>query len=273
MTKGSRTFNVKQATQQESGVKRIDVSTRTLESQTNTSDLVADEVPVAFVFNGNSGAVMMASPLNLDDFAIGFSLTEKIIDTADDIKQIEVRRAKQGYTIELQIQPHLIERLANKSRQITGRSGCGVCGIADLASAIPELDPLPKTQAPNHAVVQQAITSFKAMQTIQQQTGSVHGAALCDQNGDILCAREDIGRHNALDKLIGANIGATQPEHFILLSSRASHELVVKTVIAGAGSLVCISAATSLAVELAEKTNLNLIGFIRDQRQIIYSSE
>ena len=263
--------DIKQPINQELGIKRRQITQRTGKSSMSRSDLIADEVPVAFIYNGNSHAVMMASPIDLGDFAIGFSITERIIDTPADIHSIEIRRAHHGMTIELHIAEHLIERLASKSRQFSGRTGCGVCGISDLASAIPNLDPLEKTAVPEHHIIQTAISQFTEQQALQQQSGAVHGAALFDQEGSLIAAREDIGRHNALDKLIGGHIQSMTAQHFIVLSSRASHELVVKSVIAGVGSLVTISAATTLAIELAGKTNLNLVGFIRNERQIIYS--
>ena len=264
--------DIKQPIEQESGITRKKISQRMPDGSIESSDLIADEVPVAFVYNGNSHAVMMTSPIDLGDFAAGFSLTERIIDKPSDIKRIEIRRAVHGMTIEVTIEEHLIDRLQSKSRQLSGRSGCGVCGISDLAAAIPNIEPLEKTPLPDHKTIQEAIALFKEQQVLQQQSGALHCAGLFNQAGELIAVREDIGRHNALDKLIGGYIHAMTPKHFIVLSSRASHELVVKTAIAGVGSLITISAATTLAIELAEKTRLNLVGFIRNERQIIYSS-
>ncbi len=264
--------DIKQPIEQESGIKRKKISQRTPDGNVASSDLIADEVPVAFVYNGKSHAVMMASPIDLDDFAIGFSLTERIVDKPSDIKNIEIRHAVHGMTIELYIEEHLIDRLKSKSRQLSGRSGCGVCGISDLAAAIPNLEPLEKTPLPDHQTIQAAIVQFKEQQVLQQQSGAVHCAGLFNHAGELVAVREDIGRHNALDKLIGSHVQEMTSQHFIVLSSRASHELVVKAAIAGVGSLITISAATTLAIELAEKTHLNLVGFIRNERQIIYSS-
>lgn len=257
---------------------RRGVSQRAVQEQTSDQaqseklDHIAEEVPVAFAYNGQSHAVMMASPLDLHDFAIGFSLTERIIDSVDDILDIEILEAKQGFTVQLHIKKPLLERLGQQKRQLSGRSGCGICGISDLAAAIPQLEPLPVSQAPSHSVIAAALELFQSQQSMQQECGAVHCAALFDQGGNLLELKEDIGRHNALDKVIGARIqkSAIAASDFVLMSSRASHELITKTAIAGAGSLISVSAATSLAIDIAKKLNLNLIGFLRGDRQVVY---
>ena len=243
------------------------------DSSTLKQDRIAQEVPMAFAYNGQSHAVMMASPLDLDDYALGFSLTERIIDSADDIKGIEIREARQGITIQLSIKNHLTERLQQQRRQLSGRSSCGVCGISDLAAVIPQLTPLSKQEKPSHTVITQAIQRFHQHQTLQQECGAVHCAALFNAQGSLLCLREDIGRHNALDKLIGARIeqNLINDGDFIVMSSRASHELISKTVMAGVNSLITLSAATTLAIDMANQLNVNLIGFVRGDRQIVYT--
>jgi FdhD protein len=236
-------------------------------------DYIADEVPIAFAYNGQSHAVMMASPLDLRDFAIGFSLTERVIDSVDDIVDIDIRKAAKGITIQLQIKAHLVKRLETQRRQLSGRSGCGICGITDIAAAVPNLSPLKRSVIPSHDVINKAVQTLQENQVLQNDCGAVHGAGLFTQSGDLLSLREDVGRHNALDKLIGSQVLNLESTHFVLMSSRASHELVNKTVIAGVGTLVAISAATTLAIEYAERTNLNLLGFIRGSRQVIYTSD
>ena len=235
-------------------------------------DLIAEEVAVAFAYNGQSHAVMMASPIDLHDFAIGFSITERIVDSPNDILDIDIRDAKKGITIQLQIKPHLMERLERRRRQMSGRSGCGICGITDLEAAVPTLEPLARTEVPDHKTIIQAVDVLQKNQVLQNSCGGVHAAAMFDKTGSLLAIREDVGRHNALDKLIGAQLDNIEPEHFVLMSSRASHELITKMAIAGIGTLVSISAASTLAIDAAEQINLNLIGFIRGSRQIIYTS-
>ena len=261
------------------------LETRILDVQSNhtsvsqTSDQIAQEAPIALTYNGQSHAVMMASPIDLADFAVGFSLTERVIDTPAQIKHIEINHSgaalpQQAYAINLQIDAKLLQRLNQQRRQISGRSGCGICGISDLAAAIPVLTPLSARAKPSHGVIDKAINNFNQNQQLQSISGATHAAALYSAQGELLELREDIGRHNALDKLIGARLAVDgngfADDDFIVMSSRASHELINKTVIAGVGSLVCISAATSLAIDLAQQLNLNLIGFVREQRQLVY---
>lgn len=242
------------------------------DSVANKHDIIAQEVPIAFSYNGQSHAVMMATPLDLADFALGFSLTERIIDAPEDVFDTDVRQAAQGITINMAIRPELSQRLKQQRRQLSGRSSCGVCGIAELAAAIPQLEPLSPLPPPTHQTIEAAIAKFHQAQDLQQACGAVHCAALFDRKGNLLLLREDIGRHNALDKLIGAmhKQAKPSPNHFILMSSRASHELIIKTAIAGVRSLVVLSAATTLAVDMAKQLNLNLVGFVHGERQLIY---
>ncbi|MEM7358330.1 MAG: formate dehydrogenase accessory sulfurtransferase FdhD [Pseudomonadota bacterium] len=262
--------------EEQPGVEQRSVSEQYSDTELSSKqDVIAAEVPVAFTYNGQSHAVMMASPLDLHDFAIGFSLTERIVDDPTQIQHIEINQAPQGYAVNLQIGAELIDRLDQQRRQMSGRSGCGICGISDLAAAIPKLEPLSdQAKKPSHEVIAAAIERFQQNQTLQQQCGSVHCAGLFNQHGELLLLREDIGRHNALDKLIGASLATEkngiQPGDFLVLSSRASHELITKTVIAGVSTLVSISAATTLAIDIAKQLNLNLVGFVRGDRQMVY---
>ena len=252
--------------------KRLVVLRHAEHLQSSESDFIAQEVPIAIAYNGESHAVMMASPIDLHDFAVGFSISERIVDSPNDIQSIDIRDAAQGITVQVQIKPVLMKRLKGKRRQLSGRSGCGVCGITDLAAAIPKIDPLTGSTLPGHEIIDQAVNSMRCVQALQDQCGAVHCAALFSAHGDLIAWREDVGRHNALDKLLGNQVGALRSEQFVVMSSRASHELIAKVAINGIGTLVTVSAATSLAIDLAQKVNLNLVGFIRDARQIIYAS-
>jgi FdhD protein len=253
-------------------VERTVLERRSDQNLTLKQDLIADEVAVAFAYNGQSHAVMMASPIDLRDFAIGFSVTERIVDSAGDILDIDIREAKKGITIQLKIKQQLMERLERQRRQMSGRSGCGICGIIDLEAALPHLEPMVQTELPDHKIINQAVEALQKKQPIQNNCGGVHCAGMFDRTGKLLAIREDVGRHNALDKLIGAQLDNIEPDHFVLMSSRASHELIAKVAIAGIGTLVTISAATTLAIEVANKINLNLLGFIRGSRQVVYSA-
>lgn len=268
-------MNSQNADPKQAGTQQRRVTEQSSDELSSSSvDLIATEVPVAISYNGISHAVMMASPLNLYDFAVGFSLTERIIDKEDQIKAIDIDKAKLGYTVQLQIETNLVDRLDQQKRQMSGRSGCGICGISDLAAAIPILKPLAASAKPKHSTIARAIETFQANQSLQRECGAVHCAALFDKAGGLIALREDIGRHNALDKLIGTlqrdHSRGSQEHDFLVISSRASHELVTKAVIAGISSLVAISAATTLAIDMAEELNLNLIGFVRGDRQMVY---
>lgn len=235
------------------------------------SDEVAVEVPVALVYNYISHVVMMASPVNLEDFAIGFSLTEEIVDSREQINHVHITQAKAGITIRLQIADDAFEKLKSKRRNMTGRTGCGLCGIESLKQAI---RPIPAVHAPqvSQDVIAQALETIRANQPINAMTGATHAAAWCSLSGNIELVREDVGRHNALDKLIGAmsSMMLDRRQGFILVTSRASYEMVQKTCMAGVGCLVAISAPTSLAIEQARQAGLLLVGFARADKHVIY---
>jgi len=182
--------------------------------QSAASDYIAQEVPIAIAYNGESHAVMMASPVDLRDFAIGFSLTERIIDQNSDIRAIDIREAVQGITVNIQIKASLMQRLKGKRRQLSGRSGCGICGITELAAALPEIAPLEESNAPLHHVVDNAVERLKKNQSMQQQCGAVHCAGLFSVDGTLIAIREDVGRHNALDKLIGSQVESLENDCF-----------------------------------------------------------
>lgn len=238
-------------------------------------DLLAEETPVAFVYNGISHAVMMATPLDLEDFALGFSLSETIIDRESDLYEFDVLKDARGVQLQMTIASAAFARLKERRRTMMGVSGCGVCG----SESLDQLQATPAKVDCHHAIearaVQASLAAFSSQQVLRADTGSIHGAAWCDPAGNILSLREDIGRHNAVDKLIGAlaKAGEHQAESagFMLLSSRVSYEIVMKAAEAGIGIIVAASAATSLAAELAELAGITLIGFAREQRFLIYT--
>lgn len=240
-----------------------------------TRDVIAEEVPVALVYNGVSHAVMMASPSDLDDFALGFSLTEGILQSPDQLFGLDVVVGSEGISVEMNIAGDRFARLREQRRNMTGRTGCGLCGTESLAHAVRAIAPVTPKSLPGADVVQRALRDLKNHQPLQMQTGATHGAAWCDNHGRIVLAREDVGRHNALDKLIGARIrehGAQAfDQGFALISSRASFEMVHKSASVGIGTLVAVSAPTALAIREARKSGLNLIGFARPGRHVIYT--
>lgn len=239
------------------------------------SDYVAEEVPVAMIYNGVSHAVMMASPCALEDFGLGFSLTEGILDHPEQLFQWDVVAGEQGISLEMHIAGECFARLKKQRRNMAGRTGCGLCGTESLAHAIRATPRVPTRPTPADEAVQRALRNLSDHQPLQEQTGATHGAAWCDNQGRIQQAREDVGRHNALDKLIGARIrdhGARAFDNgFVLISSRASYEMVQKSAIVGVSSLIAVSAATALAIREARKAGMTLIGFARPGRHVIYA--
>lgn len=240
-------------------------------------ECIAEETPIAMVFNGISHVVMMATPDNLEDFAKGFSISENIVSDVEEIYSIEVNRTDVGIEIDINISNEAFNKLKDKRRNLIGRTGCGLCGAESL------------NQVFNHhnsiqAITQQSVFSAKNIslaldklskhQIIQQQTGATHAAAFCNQDGKILFAREDVGRHNALDKLIGAfynhdTLNIKNP--FIIISSRASYEMIQKAATLKVALVVAISAPTALAVRLANNLGITLLGFARGKNYNIYT--
>lgn len=241
-----------------------------------TPDLIAQEVPIALQFNGISHAVLLGTPLNLEDLAVGFAYTEGIIRDIHDIYDVQVQQSPQGIVIDLEIASACLQQLKLRRRQLAGRTGCGLCGLESLQDVKRALPPLaePDHQV-NPAAIVRALHQLRERQVLHQQTGATHAAALATLEGDIQVIREDVGRHNALDKLIGHLLrqdALTMAAHSLaLVSSRASFEMVQKTAAAGIPTLIAVSAPTTLATQLAHDLNLMLIGFGREQHFNIYS--
>jgi FdhD protein len=236
-------------------------------------DHIAMEVPVAMVYNGISHAVMMATPADLKDFALGFSLSEGILTDTAQLFNCDVKNVEHGLSIEMRIANSRLAALKQRRRNLTGRTGCGLCGTESLESAI---RPVRNVTAPvvSDDAVQRALKMFPQHQALQAQTGASHGVAWCDLAGKIIKVREDVGRHNALDKLIGALLQAHTDlsQGFVLVSSRASYEMVHKSCAVDIGALVAVSAPTSLAIEQAAAAGQLLIGFAREGRHVIYNN-
>lgn len=221
---------------------------------------VPEEVPIAILFNSAPYAVMMATPVDLDDFATGFALAEGIIASHADIRGILTLPSEQGLTVDLAVEEAKLNRDRMIKRSLEGRVGCGLCGIEDIKDAIR----MPSGKVRRVALSEQAIArAYEALprhQPMNAVNRTVHAAAWCSVDGEILLSREDVGRHNALDKLIGALAckGTGLTTGFVLMSSRCSFELVQKCAIAGIGALVTVSAPTALALTLAKQAHLKL---------------
>jgi len=238
-------------------------------------DQVAEEVPVAMVYNGISHAVMMASPCDLEDFGLGFSLTESILDRPEQLFQLDVVTSEQGISLEMHIAGECFARLKAQRRNMAGRTGCGLCGTESLAHAVRPIRTVSSHVLPSDEAVQTALIALRQHQPLQSVTGATHGIAWCDSEGRIQIVREDVGRHNAMDKLVGARIAengvSAFNDGFILMSSRASFEMIQKSASVGIGCLVAVSAATALAIRQANEAGITLIGFARPGRHVIYS--
>jgi FdhD protein len=257
------------------GARTVPVSGVRARRRFEAHDQVAEEVPVALEYNGISHAVMLATPADLEDFARGFSLTEGIVDSAAQIRDIEVVRGARGITVQIDIASGSFARLKDRRRSMTGRTGCGLCGTDSLEGAVREPPLLPDGAQFDASAITWALTNLRERQLLLAATGATHAAAWCDAMGSIALLREDVGRHNALDKLIGAlsTSGLAADDGFIVVTSRASYEMVQKTAVAGVTLLAAVSGVTALAVEMAGRANLGLLGFVRGDDISIYAHE
>ena len=241
---------------------------------------VAEEVPVALVYNGVPYVVVMASPADLEDLALGFSLTEGLIGSPDELGKIGILPEQGGYSIRLSVPPERARVLDQRRRNMTARTGCGVCGAETieqamhvvLGAAAPRV--AAGTPVTRHAVTL-AMSRLPARQTINTATGASHAAAWANIHGELQLVREDVGRHNALDKLIGAMAagGIDTTQGFAVITSRASYEMVQKAAMAGIGLLAAVSAPTGLAIRVARETGVTLAGFVRGDRCMVYVDE
>lgn len=240
---------------------------------TRGAEPVADEVPVALQFNGISHAVMLASPCDLEDFAIGFSLSEGIIESAAEVHDIEIEPAAQGVAMALRIAASRFDALKQRRRSLAGRTGCGLCGVESLDQALMPVPRLAPSTAVQAGDVLAAMQALRAHQPLHDATGATHAAGFADAQGRLLCVREDVGRHNALDKLIGAlaRSGTVATHGFALVTSRASHEMAAKAARAGMPLLAAVSGVTQLAVQTAHDAGLCLVGFARGADLTVYA--
>ena len=224
---------------------------------------IATETAIEINVNGRPLAVMMATPQDIEDLARGFALTEGVISSVDHAAAVAVRALPEGVIADLSIAESAVQESRVKARFLEGRSGCGLCGVETLADAIRPVErPASRGETPPiaHAAIRRAFGLLGAAQPLNQATRSVHGAAWCAPDGAILAIREDVGRHNALDKLIGACSKEMRTEPgFVVMTSRCSFELVQKTAISGAVTLATVSAPTSLAIDLARAAGVRLV--------------
>lgn len=236
-------------------------------------DLVAGEAPVALVYNGISHAVMMATPADLEEFALGFSLSEGIIARAADCYGIDIEEGQDGISVHLEIGAAAFMGLKERRRTLAGRTGCGLCGVDSLRQVQRSLPLVAPARGLHADGVRRALAAIGAEQPLNRLTGALHAAAWCGMDGGLRLVREDIGRHNALDKVIGAmaRSQARPAEGFLLVTSRVSFEMAQKAIMAGVSALVGMSAPTSAAIALAEQAGMTLLAFARGRDFACYA--
>ncbi|MDD2760820.1 MAG: formate dehydrogenase accessory sulfurtransferase FdhD [Methylomonas sp.] len=236
-------------------------------------DVVAEEVPVVLVYNTIPHVVMLTTPLNLEDFALGFSLTEGIIGHPAELQSVRVVQRSKGVEVRMTIPEQRQVNISGKGRNMTGRTGCGLCGASTLEQAIRKPNPVGQGLPLDAQFLCKAMQEMPGKQTLNQMTGAVHAAAWLDPERGLIAVREDVGRHNALDKLIGslAKSGCNFDQGWLLVTSRASYEMVQKAASVGITLLAAISAPTGLAIQLAEECGLTLVGFTRNDNHTIYT--
>ncbi|MBI2739777.1 MAG: formate dehydrogenase accessory sulfurtransferase FdhD [Rhodospirillales bacterium] len=238
-------------------------------------EIVAEEVAVALVYNGISHAVMMATPCDLEDFARGFSLTERIVEKPSEIYDIEVEPVEGGIEVRLDIAAQRMVRLQERRRSLAGRTGCGLCGVDSIEAAMRPVNVVGATPLVSRGAIERAMAALPLEQRINRVNGATHAAGWARPDGTLVAVREDVGRHNALDKLGGAlakSGASSQPGGFVVVTSRCSYEMVHKAAALGAAAIAAVSAPTSLAIETAEQAGIALAAFVRDGRLTVYAN-
>ncbi|WP_323955482.1 formate dehydrogenase accessory sulfurtransferase FdhD [Aeromonas caviae] len=235
-------------------------------------DELVEEVAVSVNINGINHAVMMATPDDLDDFAIGFLFGEGIIGGNHDVHDIQSTPSEHGIVLDVTIANRCLAVLGQRKRSLAGASGCGICGVEAIEHALPVLTPLTPGAPFDTASLQDLRERIVPWQSKARQSGALHAALALDDRGEILACREDIGRHNALDKLIGMQLRQPVQAATLVITSRCGSELIHKAVQFGAAHLISLASPSQLAVRLAQKYNLTLIHVPRSDAPVCYAS-
>ncbi len=238
-----------------------------------TDDIVACEVPIALHVNDSPFAVLMATPCDLEDLTLGFALSEQIIAEASELRIDCIQESLDGIGIHVTIPEVRTEALTLRGRNLPGYGGCGICGSASIDGVLRVPAQIPSPTSIDEAALHLALDALHQQQPLNAETGATHAAGFSDLRGALQLVREDVGRHNALDKLIGAMsfAGIEPATGFVIITSRASFELAMKAAQMGIPLLAAISAPTTLAIALAQSTGLGLVGFARDGQCVVYA--
>ena len=234
---------------------------------------IAEEIPVALIYAQRTHAVMMATPCDLEDLAIGFSLSEGIVEDAREIGGVKVFRHSRGIDVAIDVPSAIADRLATRARALPGRTGCGLCGVEAIDDAIRQPPKVAATLAVTADAIWRATAALTENQPLNSDTHAIHAAAWATSSGDLQIVREDVGRHNALDKVLGAlaRAGRAAGEGFAVVTSRASFELVQKAAVCGVPILAAVSRPTGLAVRLADAAGMSLVALVRGQSANVYT--
>jgi len=234
---------------------------------------VAEEVPIALVYNGRPYVVVMGSPLDLEDLAVGFSLTEGVVASAGDVRRLDVVRASHGIELQMEIADDDAARLDERTRSMASRTGCGLCGIASIDDVLRMPARLNHTLDITREAMWSALDALSREQTLNNQTNTAHAAGWATSDGVLRVVREDVGRHNALDKVLGAlaRTNRRAADGFILITSRASYEMVQKAALCGVELVAAISRPTGLAIRLAVASGVTLVGLLRGRTANVHS--
>lgn len=236
-------------------------------------DEVAEEAAVAFSYNGVAHVVMLATPADLEDLATGFTLSEAVVERVEEIRSVAVVSTDGTLEVRLQIASGRFSELLTRRRNLAARSGCGLCGSETIEQAIRQPKPVTGGVSITRSELHASLADLRNRQPLNARTGSVHAAAWVVPGEGIQLVREDVGRHNALDKVIGAlvRVGADFSSGYMIVTSRASYEMVQKAAIVGVPLLAAVSAPTAMAVRLAEQSGLTLVGFARERQHVVYA--
>jgi FdhD protein len=249
----------------------------TNESSAESSAEVAEEVPIALVYNGRPYVVVMGTPNDLEDLAVGFSITEGIVGSAAHIEHVDAIRANHGIELQIRISPADADRLGDRVRGLVSRTGCGLCGVETIGDVLRMPAAVGRSLRVDRVALWRASAELSRQQSVNNATSTVHGAGWSTASGELRVSREDVGRHNALDKVLGALArggeggGISAASGFIVVTSRASYEMIQKAAVCGVELVAAISRPTGLAIRFADAAGVTLVGLLRGESANLYT--